>query len=141
MSVTSELFLEACRAGYIEVIKELINKGFNPDEGLINAIEKRNKDIVKYLLKKGANANAINNEGYSALSLAVFLDKEEIVELLLETGADIHHKKDEALILAAGVGRLEIIKLLFSKGAYIHAQDDNALIMAVKRENKITVNI
>ena len=43
-------------------------------------------EIVKLLLKKGANVNSVDNDGYTCLMVCSF-DGYDIVELLLEKGA------------------------------------------------------
>lgn len=61
--------------------------------GSIDNIEENgNKEIVELLLKQGANANLQNEDGYTALLIAVSSGNKEIVQLLLENGADINIK-------------------------------------------------
>ena len=47
---------------------------------------------MELLLKQGANANLQNEDGYTALLIAVSSGNKEIVQLLLENGADINIK-------------------------------------------------
>ena len=49
------------------------------------------------------------------------------VKLLVEAGADIHAKDDQALRRASEYGHLEVVKYLVGRGADIHALDDWAL--------------
>jgi len=52
--------------------------------------EKGMSDVVKALLAKGANVNARNEEGDSALLIACYSPHgDEIVPILLENGADV----------------------------------------------------
>jgi uncharacterized protein len=48
--------------------------------------------MVKLLLKKGANHEAQNNEGRTALLCAVTKGRHKNVEILLEFGVDVHAK-------------------------------------------------
>lgn len=44
--------------------------------------------VIEFLLKKGADVNARNEAGETALMLAAWYGNEELVELLLKRGAD-----------------------------------------------------
>ena len=44
--------------------------------------------ILKYLISKGADLNTINKEGQNNLILAVGANRESLVKLLAENGAD-----------------------------------------------------
>jgi len=62
-----------------------------------------------------------------ALSCASRRGHTKIVEMLLETGADVHHRDDGALAWASSRGHIGIVKLLLEAGADIHAKDDWSL--------------
>ena len=50
-------------------------------------------EAVKKLIKLGADVNSTNNKGSTALHLATFLrNKEEIIKILLENGAEPNPK-------------------------------------------------
>jgi ankyrin repeat protein len=76
-------------------------------------------DAVRLLLDKGANPNARNNQGGTALMYAI--DNEEKTRLLLDHGADPNLHSGEgrtALQIATGrAGAYPIVKLLLDKGA------------------------
>jgi ankyrin repeat protein len=61
------------------------------DDDLIEAIEDGNVALVKELLEKGADVEAVDGEGSPALLLAVDSDI-EIVRMLVERGADPHRQ-------------------------------------------------
>ncbi len=78
----------------------------------------------------------------SALHLAFFHaarhgDK-EVVELLLEAGADIHFLSDIALRGAAEFGQTEMVMFLLQRGADVHTRDDSPLRLAKKNHHKQT---
>lgn len=76
---------------------------------LLSASEQGCVEIVKELLEKGADPNFQDNEGYTALMKG--LAKEEVVKLLLEKGADPNSKTNyggTALIVASIGNRAEI---------------------------------
>ena len=77
--------------------------------------------MVRLLVEKGADVNAINYEGETALMIAVDAgDNPEVVKLLLEKGADVNARTKEgetALMIASKRLRLDAIKLLKAHGA------------------------
>ena len=82
--------------------------------------------IWRFALHNGADINARNDEGESALHLAVSV---EMARLLLDAGADpnIRNKSGATpLILAANIYTLNysLIQLLLDRGAAINARDD-----------------
>jgi ankyrin repeat protein len=106
---------------------------------LISAVAKGRLAVVTTLLDRGqANIHDKNNEGESALTMAVLktahspgaLDvrperRQELVEALLERGADIRDKNNDeftALIHAAYWGYEGAVELLLNRGADVRAQ-------------------
>lgn len=65
----------------------------------------------------------------------------ELIELLLEAGADIHAWHDVALRCAAESGHIEAVTFLLSKGADAHAMDDEALRFAEEHGHDKVVTI
>lgn len=78
--------------GRLNVVEELLNKGADPstfDEGGYSALqaasENNHLDIVKLLIKKGADVNYKGQ--FTALDLAKMADNKEVIEYLKENGA------------------------------------------------------
>ena len=63
--------------------------------------------------------------GYTPLMCAAGYGSVDIVQVLLDNGANIHHKSNcgTALHLAAGAGHDESVKLLIKRGANPHIKD------------------
>jgi len=126
----------ASEEGNLIKVIELIKKGADVnavcDDGfgstpLIQACFKKHKDIVKYLISKGANVNAKLSTGQTALMLAI--PSVEIVKLLIENGADVNAKDrdgETALIESADFD-YEIVKMLIKKGVDIDAKNNKGV--------------
>lgn len=67
----------------INVVSE--DRGYTP---VMDAVWRGNEDILKYLIKHGADLNTISKEGQSNLVLAVGANKFKICKLLVENGSD-----------------------------------------------------
>ena len=142
----------AVQCGHPEIVKLFLNKinrysldyqnGHDGRTALMIAAENGYTDIVKLLLKHGANVNVQNNHGgikraiinygRTALIIAVENDHTEIVKLLLEHGANVN---EQILLIAVKNDNTEIAKLLLEYGAHVNAQDRNgqtALMIAAQ---------
>jgi ankyrin repeat protein len=96
------------------------NQNENGDTALIRASSRGHTEVVKFLIKEGADVNTKDIFGNTALTLASLGGYIEVVKLLLEAGADVNAKDKlgyTALTLARINGRTEIIKLLKQHGA------------------------
>ena len=86
---------------------------------LIKAASKGNKKLIKFLIKKGADVDAVAYyEGRTALMLAACYGHKEIVELLIKNGADVNAKDEDgwtALTWAVMFKREEVVKFLLPK--------------------------
>lgn len=98
--------------------------------------------LVKALLEKGAQVDAIRRDGTTVLMLAAGRDDLPVARLLLEHGADIRLQSKDGktpLLHAASQQRGgEVIKLLLTKGADVNQRDANgmtALAYVAQRDN------
>jgi HEPN domain-containing protein len=150
---------------HTEETKPSKNLSVRPNErSLLEAINHNNTELVELLLQEGANINATNKNGESALFLAVELSTRSIlgadwtarqearsmVKLLLRNGADVNLQNNDgetALFCAAGVSRaqlqspsgyssLKLVKLLIKHGADATIKNNigETVLTAEKRE-------
>ena len=104
-------------------------KGFNGETALHIATRKRKLDWVGYLLKKGADANAVDRKGDTALMIASRIGFEEAAEWMLQLGAkvDVANSRGEtALIVAVQQRQPRIVELLLKSGANPDKSDHSA---------------
>ena len=84
-----------------------------------------NEAAVKILLDRGADINALNEDGDSALGLASWNGHENVVKILLEKGADLNIGRS-ALRQASRLGRENIVKMLVEKGAVMPKEENES---------------
>uniref|UniRef100_A0A158QPS6 ANK_REP_REGION domain-containing protein n=1 Tax=Haemonchus placei TaxID=6290 RepID=A0A158QPS6_HAEPC len=104
-----------------------------------------NEAIFKEILETpGSSENeldALNEEGFSALHLAVRRLKLSLIELLLEAGASINAKDSAGrspLFHAVNMNDVEIVQFLLGKGADPNVEDDSGetpLLLCMKTAN------
>jgi hypothetical protein len=88
-------------------------------------------EITRYLLKSGADVNAVDDRGYTPLKVAVrgrsSEEKRRIVELLLSNGADVDTKSRGGgatpLHIASLAGNITVVKMLLARKADVNATD------------------
>lgn len=92
--------MSAAFNGHLDVVKVLVDAGaelesrdFLDNTPLLCAADmvfgKGNKEVVEYLLEKGANANAYNNQYHNTLMWAAKKGYPDIAHTLIEKGVDI----------------------------------------------------
>lgn len=92
----------------------------NAPEALWTAVEVGLLDIVKLLISKGADVNAVGYEGSSLLMHAACYNQTDVMEFLLDNGADINAKTSAGitpLIRSCERGRYNSVCFLLDRGA------------------------
>eukprot|EP00730_Choanoeca_flexa_P013679 TRINITY_DN5584_c0_g1_i1.p1 TRINITY_DN5584_c0_g1~~TRINITY_DN5584_c0_g1_i1.p1 ORF type:complete len:271 (+),score=59.86 TRINITY_DN5584_c0_g1_i1:56-868(+) len=97
-------------------------------------------EAVKILAERGAQLDAEDEAGYTALQISAFQGFDKIVGLLLSRGASVNHQDQNgdgytALQLASQEGHINVIDTLLCNGADVDTQNetgDTALHLAVR---------
>lgn len=86
-------------------------------------------DTLNYLIGKGADVDAVNADGATALTFSVVCDRPKATKILTENGANINaldqENKDWLLRVATKYNKPEISKQLVDNGANINALDED----------------
>src|SRR6266513_1903830 len=103
-------------------------RGQDLDAKLVDAAKARNTAEVLKLLGQGANANAKDKAGWTALLWAAYFGRTDTVRALLEKGADVNARGADgmtALMNAASADYRDIVHSLLEKGANVNAKDND----------------
>ena len=111
---------------------------------LLNAAWNGHTAVVERLIAAGANKEAANKDGWTALIMAAFYDRTAVVEQLIAAGAAIEAIDIygcTALIVAAQHGHTSVVQRLIAAKANIEATNEDgytALILAERNNHQNT---
>ena len=94
---------------------------------------------VKELMDMGADVNAKDYTGHSALIFVSKYGVKEVVELLIQNGVDVNLKdryNNTALMWAANYGFKEVVELLILSGADVNLKDTGGRNVIMHAENE-----
>lgn len=117
--VPSDLLVYAIKKQNINLVKQLLNDGANPNAGLIPACARGNYEIVTLLIGRGAEYNRCPQ----SMEYACARGNVELVKLLVDHGASIRYRGDLPLMYACRDGHLELFDYLITNGASISTED------------------
>jgi ankyrin repeat protein len=83
---------------------------------------------VRFLIERGADVNAVNTFGDTALQDVCGLGYEPLAELLLQHGADLHARlpeRDSALQRAVRSGTVSLVRMLIDAGGDARFRTDD----------------
>jgi len=122
----NSILYTAADFGYEEAVRAIVEHGSSlldysrPNTPLLVAVARGHSDIVKILLKNGANPDIQNVEGNGPIHFAVRFNNQEFVETLIDAGADINLPDWQSftpLHLAAKHNLPAMAQILIEKGA------------------------
>lgn len=126
MKWINEKIKNAIKQGDNESLKLMISHGIDiklhdkHNPLVVEAAGVSTPEILRFLHQLGADINAVNHVGSSALERAVGYNKIENVQTLIELGIDINIYGGGALRYAAWKGNKDIVDLLLKQGANIN---------------------
>ncbi len=138
----NEISLHSFEKFRLELIKiGIINKSISKEKAslnklLLSASFYGNLETVKYLILNGADIEATDKLGETALMLAARTGHLELVRHLIDNGANINHRDNRdrtVLMYAVSNVHLEIVQYLVGKGADMNAKNqygENAVMLA-----------
>ncbi|XP_031778198.1 ankyrin-1-like [Nasonia vitripennis] len=150
-----ETCMEVClRKGHIEVAETILRKTKadltfrDPEDYLLMATRAGSKDFVELFLNFKANIDAVDPKGNSAISLAVELGYEDVLDCLLKRGADTTRtytsEQNTLLHIACQQGRQDIVRKLLLAGApvdQLNTKLETPLHVAVKHSSLYIINM
>jgi ankyrin repeat protein len=115
---------------------------FGPGSSLTDAIQSGNRTAALEMIAKGADVNAAESDGTTALHWAVHRDDVDLVEKLIKAGAKPNRKNDYGatpMSEAATVGNVAILQKLIDAGADVESpnMDGQTALMIVARTSNV----
>ncbi|HNG94299.1 MAG TPA: ankyrin repeat domain-containing protein [Acidobacteriota bacterium] len=150
--------VDAIKGGKPEVLQLVLSAGFmTPDlvnlpnnstnPVLLETVKQGDLNMVRLLIENGANVNATDSLGVTALMHAANMDRVDIASLLIEKGANVNVKTKSGWPILAGIAEkgpsTEIVRLLLEKGANVNEiapQGATALLQNL-RSNRQTMAV
>ena len=108
-----------------DAMADVDHKGASYSEhDLLRAVAAGNRGKTELVLRSGISANAKDEQGQSALTMATALPSTDVAELLIAHGADVNARSNDGatpLMAAIVTGHKDTAKLLLRKGAEVNA--------------------
>jgi ankyrin repeat protein len=123
------LFAAYCRNTFAVEIIRALREELTAFEAAAIGDYSRLVDLLK------TNPNLINqpaSDGFSLLGLATFFGQQEVVQLLLDSGAAVNQHSQNTMRVAplhsaVAIGSIELVKILLDHGAQIDAPQQNGI--------------
>ncbi|MGX2983006.1 ankyrin repeat domain-containing protein [Helicobacter sp. 23-1045] len=134
--LNDELYRYATKDPNLEGVKRLIKLGADGlNDALFGAVDYSNLEIVKYLISKGADVNAIKKRnGYTPLMIAAEGESLEMIKLLVSKGAVVNAD----VLYSARYRDIDILQYLISKGASVGATNQLISVIYDRRRDTKT---
>jgi ankyrin repeat protein len=142
--MAEQWFRKAAGHGYemaAAKLRDMAGSNTIPPEKLLEAARKGEAGEVPALIVHGADVNAVDVYGRTALMEAAEAGHDDIVEMLLQAGARPNGKDrydDDALLLAVREGHKQSVESIIAAGADVNVPDANGntpLLLAVTQRD------
>jgi len=88
-------------------------------------------EFIEVLLENGVNIKDVDDDGLSAIDIAIKFKREDVVNFCVEKGMDINATSRKSgitpILLASCFNNVSMVELLLKHGAKINAQDSNGM--------------
>jgi ankyrin repeat protein len=108
---------------------------------LMNAVSNSRlpKEMIECLIELGANTNTVDHRGESVLGHAITCWRKDIIETLIDHGANVHFGSEEALYHAViedmiGEGEPELVACLLRNGANPNIINEESTVLDFAEE-------
>eukprot|EP00210_Caulerpa_lentillifera_P006929 g6625.t1 len=114
-------------------LRVLLEAGADPNYrscAFWTAIDRYDNDVVRMLLRHGANSMKLRQNGTTALNVAIDREDFDLMKLLLDQGFNVEYKMDQGwtpLLTACRRGFLKGVRLLIERGADITARSSDGM--------------
>ncbi|KAM4060463.1 ankyrin repeats (3 copies) domain-containing protein [Hirsutella rhossiliensis] len=134
-----ELFYQAAKGAepqvsVLETAWKYADCAISPEtlaRSLYDATDMEKESTVRFLLDTcRADPNATGEEFGNALTAAAFDGTINLVQMLVEAGADVNSPDGWALQVAAAKGHYDVVEMLLEQGAEVNACTDNPAFLA-----------
>ena len=132
-SIIKDCLHKAAEKHQYQIVKMLLDNIKNPndimdqDELLSWSIENNDLDVLQKLLDIGVSPNRKKNNNKSPLALATFKENKEMIEILLNKGADVNILGCYPLISAIGRRNITIIQTILGTNKVKKKNIENAI--------------
>ena len=126
--------------GYIELAKELLNLGANPNyrpeqisSSLLLCLENEYFDLAQLMVDKGAEVDIRNNKGWTPLIWTSIKGRKLAVDFLIKNGANINICNNDGWNAITGAyfkNRKDIVNILSKEGAVFSARFSEAALLS-----------
>ncbi len=135
MNKPEQEFLDACKSGNVQLVRQYLSRGANPrmsdDLALLCAVIGGNLELVKLLLEEcELNPDALDG---APIRHAAAKGAIEIIHALVVSGADVRTRGSQSLNWAAIHGHTEVMKYLMESGACKETLTDKTIAAACAR--------
>jgi ankyrin repeat protein len=106
------------------------------------AAEQGRWPVAKLLIKNGADIDALDRNGHSPVYVALMAGRTQVVQHMLKMGAQIEPDELLAEAVRNGVADRDVVELMLEQGADINqltSEGETPLILAVKKGERLLV--